>query len=75
MQWYFYFGWELVKMKVRKTVDMDRDSINITKMFERKLLETCIVGSIVYDNNMREFEKMLQEVADKAFKLGQENAK
>lgn len=60
-------------MKIKKSVDLDRDGINITEMFRRKLLETCGDDSVVYNNNMESFAKMLQEVADTAFKLGLED--
>ena len=60
-------------MKVKKTVDLDRDGINITCMYEDKLLETCDRTSVKYSNCMESFNNMLQEVADKAFKLGQDN--
>lgn len=60
-------------MKVKKIVDLDRDGINITEMFRRKLAETCPEHSQAYENNMNAFQEMLQEVADKAFRLGQKN--
>lgn len=60
-------------MKVNKSVDLETEGVDITKMFERKLLETCAETSVTYSNNMKAFAEMLQEVADKAFKLGQQN--
>lgn len=60
-------------MKVNKTVDLEMDGVDITEMFKRKLLETCSDTSVAYKNNMESFGAMLQEVADKAFHLGQKN--
>ena len=62
-------------MKVKKTVNLDRDNINITCLFERVLVESCDKTSNKYRNQMGTFETMLQEVADKAFALGQEEPK
>jgi hypothetical protein len=58
-------------MKVVKSVDLDRDGEQITTLFESKV--RALYGpSDDYNNNMQVFLVMLQEVADKAFELGQE---
>lgn len=61
-------------MKIKKSIDLGDDAINITTMFEIQLLENCNKTSNKYKNNMESFQEFLQEVADKAFKLGQEDS-
>jgi hypothetical protein len=63
-------------MKVKKSIDMSGGScMDLIGMFQRKLIETCGENTNFYKNNMESFEKMLQEIVDKAFQLGQESGK
>ena len=59
-------------MQVKKTVDLRDSSGDIRGMYERELVENCSTTSSKYTNNLRAFDEMLQEIADTAFKMGQE---
>lgn len=60
-------------MKLKKSIQLGEGrEQDLIAMFQRKLVETCGENSAAYQNNMKAFENMLQEVVDKAFQIGQE---
>lgn len=62
-------------MKVRKTVGLEREGINTTELFKRQLIANHGESTTAYSNDLRMFNGMLQELADKAFQLGQLDGK
>lgn len=63
-------------MKVEKIIVLENDvSSDLRGMYERELKENCTKDSNKYRNCMGSFDKMMNEVASAAFKLGMENPK
>lgn len=64
-------------MRVIKVIELDGTdrSAELRGMFECRLLETCVITSQVYAANMKAFDEILQEIAQKAFDLGQASCK
>lgn len=62
-------------LKVKKSVDMndDYDYKQLTKLYDKLVLESVGLNVEAYDQTMLTLERILQRLVDKAFKLGQEN--